>query len=111
MEWLFSLVGSAIPVILALIYGARRFGQLEGRVTGLSSQISGAEGGLSDQTSEVQRVLKDYSKETNESLNVLREKLETMHVDLAQRLGRLEGAAWGHMRPGGEPEAGKEAAG
>lgn len=75
-----SLIGSAVPVILALVYAGRRFGRLEARVDGL----------------------KVHTKATNDALAALRDRLDAMHVDLAQRLARLEGAMWGPWRPGGE---------
>ena len=76
-----SLIGSGVPVILALVYAGRRFGRLESRIDGLE----------------------EHARATNEALAALRDRLEAMHVDIAQRLARLEGALWGPWRPGGDP--------
>jgi hypothetical protein len=78
-----SLIGSGVPVILALVYAGRRFGSLESRVD------------------TVHHDLEELSKETNAAMG-LRDRVEAMHVDLAQRLARLEGALWGPWRPGGD---------
>ncbi|MGI8707704.1 MAG: hypothetical protein ACR2LG_05855 [Actinomycetota bacterium] len=72
-EILFSALGAALPVVVGLMVVSRRFGGLEGKVSGLDRRLEMVESQVSGFGEDVRTLTKEQHEGFNALLNMVHE--------------------------------------